>query len=98
MVLCIDAAGWSNGIYQLPDAIFVSRIILFYGVGLGNFGKLERHEIYYVVAATWALQIIWSHIWLRYFRFGPLEWAWRSLTYWKKQPMKKTNTKEVLSP
>jgi len=72
--------------------------LFFYGIGFGMYGKLERHEIYYVVGATWALQIIWSHIWLRYFRFGPLEWAWRSLTYWKKQPMKKSNTKEVLAP
>lgn len=68
----------------------------FYGIGLGYFGKLQIYELYYVVAAVWVLEIIWSHIWLRYFRFGPLEWAWRSLTYWKKQPFKKTNSnKEV---
>jgi uncharacterized protein len=63
--------------------------LFFYGVGLGMYGKLQRHEIYYVVAAVWAIQIIYSNIWLRYFRFGPMEWAWRSLTYWKKQPFKK---------
>ncbi len=63
--------------------------LFFYGVGLGKYGQLQRHEIYYVVAAVWALQIIYSHIWLHYFRFGPLEWAWRSLTYWKRQPFKK---------
>jgi uncharacterized protein len=72
--------------------------LFFYGIGLGYFGKLQRHEIYYVVAATWVLQIIWSHIWLHFFRFGPLEWAWRSLTYWKKQPMRKANLKEVMAP
>ena len=60
--------------------------LFFYGVGFGMFGKLQRYEIYYVVAATWLLQIIWSHIWLRFFRFGPLEWLWRTLTYWKIQP------------
>lgn len=73
--------------------------LFFYGIGLGMYGKLQRHEIYYVVAAIWVLQIIYSHIWLRYFRFGPLEWAWRSLTYWKKQPFKKgepdRNTMEI---
>ena len=63
--------------------------LFFYGVGFGMYGKLQRFEIYYVVGATWLLQIIWSHIWLRYFRFGPLEWAWRSLTYWKRQPFVK---------
>ncbi|MCG2614583.1 DUF418 domain-containing protein [Terrimonas sp. NA20] len=63
--------------------------LFFYGVGFGMFGKLQRYEIYYVVVATWVLQIIWSHIWLRFFLFGPMEWLWRSLTYWKRQPMRK---------
>lgn len=63
--------------------------LFFYGVGFGMYGKLSRFEMYYVVAATWLLQIVWSHIWLRFFRFGPLEWCWRSLTYWKRQPFLK---------
>ncbi|MFZ1330164.1 MAG: DUF418 domain-containing protein, partial [Chitinophagaceae bacterium] len=109
LIMLLYKSGWFKWFFALMRPVgqmaFTNYLmqsllvgLFFYGVGLGNFGKLERHEIYYVVAATWALQIIWSHIWLRYFRFGPLEWAWRSLTYWKKQPMKKTNTKEVLSP
>ena len=60
----------------------------FYGHGLGYYGKLYFHQIYYVVAAVWIFQLIFSSIWLRYFRFGPFEWVWRSLTYWKMQPMK----------
>ena len=64
--------------------------IFFYGIGFGMFGKLERYEIYFVVLAVWAIQIVWSHAWLMYFRFGPLEWAWRSLTYWKAQPMRRS--------
>ena len=71
--------------------------IIFYGVGFGYYGSLERYEVYLVVVAIWVVQITWSHIWLHFFRFGPLEWCWRSLTYWKKQPMRKENTKEVLS-
>ncbi|MGB3008590.1 MAG: DUF418 domain-containing protein [Chitinophagaceae bacterium] len=71
--------------------------LYFFGVGFGMLGKLQRYEIYFVVAAVWIIEIIWSHIWLRYYRFGPLEWCWRSLTYWKKQPMRKANKKEVLS-
>lgn len=63
--------------------------IIFVGIGFGLFGRLEYYQLYYVVAAVWALEIIWSHIWLRYFRFGPMEWVWRSLTYWKKQPFRK---------
>ncbi len=60
--------------------------LFFYGIGFGMYGKLQRHEIYYVLAVVWVIQIIYSNIWLHYFRFGPMEWAWRSLTYWKKQP------------
>lgn len=63
--------------------------LFFYGYGLGYYNKLKFHQIYYVVFAVWIFQIIFSAIWLRYFRFGPFEWLWRSLTYWKKQPMKK---------
>lgn len=71
--------------------------IYFYGFGFGKFGQLQRFEIYYVVLAVWIVEIIWSHIWLRYFRFGPLEWIWRSLTYWKIQPMLR-KTEEKIAP
>ncbi|HYF32544.1 MAG TPA: DUF418 domain-containing protein [Chitinophagaceae bacterium] len=66
--------------------------IYFYGIGFGNFGNLERHELYYFVGAVWVFQIMLSHIWLKYFRFGPFEWLWRSLTYWKRQPLFRSNT------
>jgi uncharacterized protein len=57
-------------------------LLIFYV--LGNYGKLERHETYYVVFAIWIFQIIFSNIWLHYFRFGPFEWLWRWLSYGKK--------------
>lgn len=61
----------------------------FFGYGFGNYDKLRFHQLYYVVLAVWIFQIIFSAIWLQYFRFGPFEWLWRSLTYWKVQPMRK---------
>ena len=63
--------------------------IFFYGAGFGMFGRLQRYELYYAVIVIWIIEIIWSHIWLHHFRFGPFEWLWRSLTYWKVQPLKK---------
>ena len=66
--------------------------LFFYGYGLGNYNKLKLHELYYVVGSVWVFQLIVSSIWLRYFRFGPFEWLWRSLTYWEKQPMRKEVT------
>jgi uncharacterized protein len=53
------------------------------------YGELQRYQLYYVVFGIWAFQLIVSPIWLKYYRFGPLEWLWRSLTYNKRQPMKR---------
>jgi uncharacterized protein len=64
-------------------------MFVFTGAGFGLFGKLERHELYYVVFSIWIFQLIISPIWLTYFRFGPAEWLWRTLTYLKRQPMRK---------
>jgi uncharacterized protein len=67
--------------------------LLFYGHGFGLFGRFERYQLYGIVAAIWILQLIVSPLWLRFFRFGPLEWAWRSLTYRQKQPMRNNTVK-----
>ena len=61
---------------------------LFNGYGFGLFGSLRRRQLYLVVLGIWCVQLLFSRWWLRRFRFGPAEWAWRSLTYWKRQPMR----------
>ena len=66
--------------------------ILFFGYGLNFYATFKYHQIFYVVFVIWVLQLLYSSIWLSYFRFGPLEWLWRTLTYWRIQPMKKRNT------
>jgi len=63
--------------------------LIFNGYGLGLFGRLQFYQLFYVVAGVWVVNLVASPIWLRYFRFGPVEWVWRSLTYWKAQPMRK---------
>lgn len=63
--------------------------IIFLGYGFSMYGKLQRYELYYIVVSIWIFQLIFSPIWLKYFRFGPLEWMWRSLTYWKVQPFRR---------
>jgi uncharacterized protein len=69
---------------------------LFCGYGFALYGRLQRYELYYIVAALWIFQMIVSPIWLRHFQFGPAEWVWRSLTYWKKQPMRKQASRPAL--
>ena len=69
---------------------------VFFGYGLNYYAELEFYEIYFVVLAIWALQLIVSPLWLRFFLYGPLEWVWRSLTYWRRQPFRRSWS--VVSP
>ena len=62
---------------------------IFYGYGFGNFGKFSRVEQIIVVFCIWIFQIIFSSLWLRYFKYGPFEWLWRSLSYRKFLSIKK---------
>ncbi len=55
---------------------------IFYGYGLGWFGIARIWQFWCVVAMV-ALQIPLSHWWLARFRYGPMEWLWRAITYWK---------------
>lgn len=64
---------------------------IFLGFGFGMFGKLQRYELYYIVIAIWVIQLICSPIWLKYFKYGPAEWVWRSLSYMKKQPFRNSS-------
>lgn len=61
--------------------------ILFYGWGFGLWGKLTHAELWLVTLPIWGLQLAWSPFWLARFHYGPAEWAWRSLTRWRFQPM-----------
>jgi uncharacterized protein len=63
--------------------------LFFYGYGLGYYGHLERYQQFLFVIVIWIIQICYSVIWLRYFRFGPFEWLWRSLTYLSFQPFRR---------
>ena len=63
---------------------------VFYGHGLGLYGQVERWQQVLMVLAVWALQLWVSPWWLQRFRFGPAEWAWRSLTYAKLQPLRRS--------
>ena len=62
---------------------------IFYGWGLGLIGTLGLAFVFPLTAAIFAGQVIASRWWLARFRFGPVEWLWRSLTYGRRQPMRR---------
>jgi uncharacterized protein len=63
---------------------------LFYGYGLGLYGRLSRSELYLVVAGVCLLMLLWSKPWLARIHYGPMEWLWRSLARRRLQPMRKS--------
>ena len=56
-------------------------LLVFHGWAGGLFGRLGRTELYLVMIGVWIAMLLWSKPWLERFRFGPLEWLWRCLTY-----------------
>ncbi|MFM9994689.1 MAG: DUF418 domain-containing protein [Phycisphaerales bacterium] len=85
--LGLGAVGRMAFTNYLSQSIITS--VLFLGCGFGLAGKLDYFEQLGVVAAIWAFQLAISPWWLARFRFGPAEWLWRSLTYWRRQPMRR---------
>ena len=78
----IGKTAFSNYILQT-----VICTLIFYGHGLGLFAEVLRYQQLLIVFGVWALQLWLAPLWLARYGFGPIEWAWRSLTYWHRQPM-----------
>ena len=66
----------------------VFGLVIFHDFGFGLWNELARHQLYFIVAGEWIVSISFSVWWLHRYRFGPLEWLWRSLTYRHVQPMR----------
>lgn len=60
---------------------------VFLGYGLGQFGRLAATPALLLGVALYVSQVMFSGLWLQRYRFGPLEWLWRTLMYGKAQPM-----------
>ena len=67
----------------------VLGVLIFYGIGFGLGGKVGLLGTEAVALGIYALEIAVSTLWLKYFRFGPVEWVWRMLTYGQRLPLKK---------
>ena len=63
--------------------------LIFQGWGLGLYDRFNRLEQWGFLAFGCCLMLAWSRPWLARFRFGPLEWVWRCLTYWKLFPLRR---------
>ena len=64
---------------------------LFYGFGLNLAVELSFLHCLFIGLAIYAVQLIFSNMWMKYFYYGPVEWLWRSATWMKKIPMRRPN-------
>ena len=98
LLMLLITSGWFKGAFRLlanvgqtalSNYILTSLTMqtLFVWSPLHWFGYVEYYKAYLLVVCMWIANLTLSHFWLKRFQFGPLEWLWRSLTYWKKQPM-----------
>lgn len=71
--------------------------LLFYGYGFKLFGRLDPQTATVIGIALYAGQLWFCVWWLKQYRFGPFEWVWRSLTYGRRQPMRKRRAGEALA-
>ncbi|HRE44358.1 MAG TPA: DUF418 domain-containing protein, partial [Terricaulis sp.] len=67
----------------------IMTTIFYGGRGLGLYGEVDRIGLWGIVLAIWALQLIWSPLWLSRFKMGPFEWVWRRLSYGRPVAMAK---------
>lgn len=99
-VILLVQSGWAAGLFRRLEAVgqmalsnylgtSVVCTTLFYGTGFGLYGKLERWQLYGVVALVWAAILAWSLPWLKRYRQGPAEWAWRCLARRRWEPLRR---------
>lgn len=74
--------GLTNYLLQSFFAVF-----FFYGIGLGFGGTMGPAYYLPVFFVFYCFQLFYSYWWMRYFNYGPFEWIWRQLTYWKRLPL-----------
>lgn len=82
---------WLASLGKMALTNYISHSIiltsLFYGYAGGMFGQIARGQQMLIVVAVIFVQVVFCALWLKFFRFGPLEWLWRSITYMKLQPL-----------
>jgi uncharacterized protein len=110
-LMCLLATGWGErllaplrhaGRMALTNYLGASLIGTWYfsGYGLGHYGQVSRGAQVLFVAVVFSAQLLFSYLWLSRFRYGPMEWLWRAITYWQLPAMRRQPARvaEALAP
>ncbi|GHI00718.1 DUF418 domain-containing protein [Neobacillus kokaensis] len=79
----------SYGRMALTNYVSQTILILLAGNAFDLFSQISYLQTLNLCVAIYVIQFMFSSVWLRYFRYGPLEWVWRIVTYWDIPPMRK---------
>jgi uncharacterized protein len=83
--------GWLAPVGQMALTTYLSHSVigttLFYGYGFGWYDQLAPTVTFALTLVIFAVQVVVSALWMGKYRFGPIEWLWRSLTYMQPQPL-----------
>jgi uncharacterized protein len=86
--------GWAAPLGRMAFTNYLAQSLIFgwifYGYGLGLFGRLGVASALAIGLVVYAAQVLFSAWWLRRYRYGPVEWLWRTLMYGVRQPMRQT--------
>lgn len=92
VLLCADRLTFFAPIGQMALTNYLAQSLiattLFYGYGFGLYDQVLPSLMLVLVLLIFAGQMVFSRFWLAQFRFGPMEWLWRSLTYGQWQPLR----------
>ena len=99
-LICLLGTGWGARLFAplryagrmaLTNYLGASVIstLYFYGYGLGHFGQVSRAGQVWFVFVVFSMQLLVSYLWLSRFRYGPMEWLWRAITYWQLPAMRR---------
>ena len=92
---------WAAPIGRMAFTNYLMQSVIFgwvfYGYGLGLFGKLEVAAALAIGIGVYILQVVFSAWWLRRFLYGPVEWLWRSAMYGTRQPLWRTRSAAPLT-
>ena len=83
---------WAAPVGRMAFTNYIAQSLImgwiFYGYGLGLFGKMGSTTGLVLVLLIYAVQVLWSRWWLERFAFGPIEWLWRALMYGSRPPFR----------
>jgi uncharacterized protein len=86
--------GWAAPLGRMAFTNYLAQSVIFgwifYGYGLGLFGQLGVTSALAIGVAVYIAQVLFSAWWLGHYRYGPIEWLWRTLMYGEAQPMRQT--------